>query len=222
MDIFFSAHLYKRVWVFAQMAMKWIKIVLPLFILTGCKHEPAYRIYGKMSDLSCDSTKIYLVPAVGPQTRERVDSAYIQKGTFHFEGDEERICILRLGFKRRMDHQELLIVTEPGEIHAFIGEVSSASGTPQNNRLQQWKEYRERLMAEVRGYLDRWRESHTPADSLRYRQVYDSLQKAQKEYTYAFLKEEGNTTLGRFFYRNHRGSFTEEQWLALDSIICND
>lgn len=175
-----------------------------------------------MSDRSCDSAKIYLVPALGPQTRETVDSAYIQEGTFYFEGDEERICILRLGFKHRMGHQELLVVTEPGEIHALIGEVSSASGTPQNEHLQQWKEHRERSMAEVRGYWERWRESHTPADSLRYRQVYDSLQKTQREYTYTFLKEEENSTLGRFFYKNFRGSLTEEQRVVLDSIIQNE
>lgn len=198
---------------------KWTKIVLLLCILTGCKSESAYRIYGTMSDHSCDSAKIYLVPAVGPQTPETVDSAYIRNGVFYFEGNEERIGILRLGFKYRMNHQELLIVTEPGEIHAFIGEISSASGTPQNEHLQQWKEYRDYSMAEAQTYLDRWRESHTSDDSLRYHQVLDSLRTAQREYTYAFLKEEENSTLGRFFYKNFRGSLTEEQRLALDSII---
>ena len=53
------------------------------------------------------------------------------------------MAMLRVDFKVRFGTQDLLVVTEDGTIHATIGALSHAGGTPLNDSLQVWKDLTE-------------------------------------------------------------------------------
>ena len=98
-----------------------------------------FIIRGTVASRNLDGAKIYLVPAFGDNP-SNVDSTIIRNGKFTFEGDTERVSIVRLGMRNRLKSQELLVVTECGHIIANIDTISNGGGTKQNIILQRWKD----------------------------------------------------------------------------------
>ena len=55
---------------------------------------------------------------------------------------------IRVDYQVRTGVQDLLVVSEPGDLEVGIDSISSAKGTPQNDSLQRWKELTEGLNKE--------------------------------------------------------------------------
>lgn len=85
--------------------------------------------------------------------------------------------------KVRYGTQDLLIVTEPGEISVVIDSVSSGRGTPQNDALQAWKELKEDRdkVAWTQGQHIKWLEEK--GDTAYARSLRDSLRNFNGRYT---------------------------------------
>lgn len=92
--------------------------------------------------------KIFLVPMNRPATMETVDSVVIENGRFEFTSDVNEMKVIRVDYHFRSGVQDLLVVSEPGELEVVIDSISSARGTPQNDSLQHWKELTERFNKE--------------------------------------------------------------------------
>lgn len=129
-----------------------MKKLLNLFIITvvlgfsfmSCqtqeKPEPTCHIYGTMESDEWNGKRIFLVPMFGPQDAEHVDSVVIENGKFEFTPDTMEMKVIKLDYHFRAGTQELLVVSEPGDIHVLIGKNSTSAGTPQNDSLQVWKD----------------------------------------------------------------------------------
>ena len=107
---------------------------------TGNKEE--YVIKGSTSQSRLDGERVFLVP-YGTKAYEDsigVDSTVIKDGKFEFRGRKgEFLGRVTVDKRVRYGTQDLLIITEPGEITVVIDSVSSGKGTPQNDLLQAWK-----------------------------------------------------------------------------------
>ena len=171
------------------------------------------------SDLStlCDGAQIFLVPADGPQTSQTVDSVYIRDGKFYFEGTKEQMAILRLEMKQRLNYQELLVVTEPGDIYVYYSKNGRTAGTPQNEHLQQWKEALEKADSSTSPLRKKWYETKNRADSIDYFETMKKERAILGERTKEVILNEGQTTLGRFLYSRNRSIFDDKEKVALDS-----
>lgn len=115
----------------------------------------------------------------------------------------------------RLKFQELLVVTEPGVTSVRIDSISSASGTPQNDALQHWKDRKQKTDSESYAL---WTALKTcsPEDSIRIKQTWDSLRVETQAFNYAFMKEHINQTVGKFLYKMIKTSLTEELRKELD------
>lgn len=107
--------------------------------LSSCGGRGEYRIHGRVTANDLEGKQIFLVP-LGHETAEFVDSVHIHNHEFAFRGKEHWMCEIRLGKYYRDKGQNLLVVTEPGDIYVTIGPDSSGGGTPQNDSLQVWKD----------------------------------------------------------------------------------
>ena len=107
-------------------------------ILSSCGHRQ-YRIHGRVESQELEDIQVFLVP-VGHEEPENVDSVYIHHQEFYFQGNKEWMCEIRLDKHHRYKGQNLLVVTEPGDILVTIGPDSKGGGTPQNDSLQVWKD----------------------------------------------------------------------------------
>ena len=112
---------------------------LSAFLFSSCGRGNQYRIHGRVVSNELEDMQIFLVP-LGHETAEFVDSVHIHNHEFFFKGNEHWMCEIRLGKRQRDKGQNLLVVTEPGDIYVTIGPDSRGGGTPQNDSLQVWKD----------------------------------------------------------------------------------
>lgn len=120
-------------------------------MVTGCDkagtESGQCHIYGTVNS-RFEGKKIFLVPMNRPATAETVDSVVITDGKFEFTADTCEMKVIRMDYHYRFGVQDLLVVTEPGNLTVTIDSVSSSKGTPQNDLLQAWKERTERFSME--------------------------------------------------------------------------
>lgn len=160
---------------------------LSVLILASCNREDQYRIHGRVSSNELEDAQIFLVP-LGLETAEFVDSVHIHNHEFYFQGKEHRMCEIRLGKYMRDKGQNLLVVTEPGDIYVTIGPDSHGGGTPQNDSLQVWKDLTIRRNKVFGPLYDSGRKAEA-----------DSVHNAYKERTRAMARALGeDSILGAF------------------------
>lgn len=135
--------------------------VLGLLTLAGCSEAKSgeCRIHGTMESSRWDGKRIFLVPMFGPQDAAHVDSVVIVDKKFEFVADTTEMKIIRMDYHFREGAQDLLVVSEPGDIDVLIGANSTSSGTPQNDSLQAWKDNLQKFNAEYNALRAKARET---------------------------------------------------------------
>ena len=167
-------------------------VALTVIMMTGCgKSQSAVeggqcRIHGTISQQYNDK-RIFLVPLTGPQTAEYVDSIEVKDGKFEFTTDTLMMAKILVDYHYRMGVQPLLVVTEPGDVQVTIGEISSATGTPQNDSLQQWKMATETHNSQLMQLRQQSKDEQA-----------DSVHQVYKRYTRQLAKNLEGTLLGDF------------------------
>ena len=115
-------------------------------IVCCSKSDKEYIVRGSTTQSRLNGQRVFLVP-YGTKAFEDsigVDSVVIKDGKFEFRGHKgEFLARVTVDKRVRYGTQDLLIITEPGEITVVIDSVSSGSGTPQNDLLQAWKVLKE-------------------------------------------------------------------------------
>lgn len=196
--------------------MKYLFIgVFALLCLFACQsNDSKYIIEGTLPSTQQDGEWIYLAPMENASI-ENIDSTRIENARFSFQGTGEEMKVLRMRILLRLKFQELLVVTEPGVTSVRIDSISSASGTPQNDALQHWKDRKQEADGESYAL---WTALKTcsPEDSIRIKQAWDSLRIETQAFNYTFMKEHINQTVGKFLYKMIKPSLTEEQRKELD------
>ena len=167
-----------------------IAVLAPLFCSCSKTSAPGpsgpCRIHGTISSQYNDR-RIFLVPFSGPQTAEYVDSIEIKAGRFEFTTDTVMMAKILVDYHYRMGVQPLLVVTEPGDVNVVIDAESSATGTPLNDSLQQWKQVTEAHHAELAQLRREGNQSKA-----------DSLHLAYKQLTRRLAAHVEGTVLGEF------------------------
>lgn len=161
-----------------------------LSLLAGACHtvndnDGQCHIYGTVNP-KFEGKKIFLVPQQGPAVAETVDSVVIKGGRFAFHVNPGEMKIIRIDYHFRTGVEELLVVAEPGRIEVNIDSISHGGGTPQNDSLQQWKEYTMAHTERVIPYRIRLREAvkqGNKAEQERLTQVIDSLQRDYRRHS---------------------------------------
>lgn len=187
-----------------------ITSVLLLFMVS-C-NKPTFEIKGQLPDSKYDGEWVFLVP-MEKHTVKDVDSVLIKNNSFVFKGNIERVAVIRMRMALRLRFQELLVVTEPGQINVQLDSISSAMGTPQNNALQKWKDYRQETSSKL--MLERKERNIKPYETF----CDDKIKRESYEFNYKLLKEMGNNTLGNFLYNTVRIKVSEANKSEIDSIF---
>jgi hypothetical protein len=188
--------------------------LLFIITLTSCTSPvKKFIIEGKVP-AKYDGNWIYLAP-IDEMHSSKADSFKINKGTFTFTGTKEQMCIIRTKPIICFYLQKLLVVTELGHIKVVIDSISSASGTPQNNALQQWKEQHEKFL-ESNSFLNQGLKNVRGKDSVMWAAALDSLKSKYIRYNYNFLKQYKHCTLGVFIYKLTSTTLTPQQLKDLD------
>ena len=185
------------------------KKVLPFYLFTllllfgSCQqsNDGKCHIEGTVNGEQYEGKRIFLVPNSGPATMETVDSMEIKDGKFHFEPDSVQMYKILLDYHYRMGLQPLLIVGEPGTINVTIDSISHATGTPQNDSLEQWKVQTEIHNRQLGMMRKNMAEQNKRGDSLQAKYIQqraDSFHLVYKNYTRQLAKNMEGSVLGNF------------------------
>ena len=148
--------------------------------------------------------KIFLVPMTRPATMETVDSMVVADGKFAFTADTCDLRVIRIDYHYRTGVQDLLVVTEPGDLVVNIDSISSCKGTPQNDSLQAWKERTERFNMECQPFMIDGRNAEkkgdiTTAEAMKAK--LDSLRRDYRRASNALGESMKGTSLGDFLLK---------------------
>ncbi len=188
---------------------EWMVMSVSLFhlftlsLLLGCQqaHDGKCHIEGTVNGEQYEGKRIFLVPNSGPATMETVDSMEIKDGKFHFEPDSMQMYKILLDYHFRFGLQPLLVVGEPGTIHVTIDSISHATGTPQNDSLEQWKvqtEIHNRQMGLMRRNIAGLKKQGDSVQANYIQQRADSFHLVYKNYTRQMAKNLEGQVLGDF------------------------
>jgi len=159
------------------------------------------HIIGSVNGEQYEGKRIFLVPFSGPATAETVDSMEITNGKFRFEPDSIQMYKILLDYHYRMGLQPLLVVGEPGTIEVTIDSISHATGTPQNDSLEQWKvqtEIHNRQLGMMRRNIMNLNKQGDSIQAKYIQQRADSFHLAYKNYTRQLAKNMEGRVLGDF------------------------
>ena len=175
--------------------------VVAMFFSCQQANDGKCHISGTVNGEEYEGKRIFLVPFSGPATAETVDSMEITNGKFHFEPDSVQMYKILLDYHYRMGLQPLIVVGEPGHITVTIDSVSHATGTPQNDSLEQWKvqtEIHNRQYGLMRKNVADLTKRGDTLQANYIKQRADSFHLVYKNYTRQLAKNMEGTTLGNF------------------------
>ena len=175
--------------------------VVTMFYSCQQANDGKCHISGTVYGEEYEGKRIFLVPFSGPATAETVDSMEITNGKFHFEPDSMQMYKILLDYHYRMGLQPLIVVGEPGHITVTIDSVSHATGTPQNDSLEQWKmqtEIHNRQYGLMRKNVADLSKRGDTLQASYIKQRADSFHLVYKNYTRQLAKNMEGTTLGNF------------------------
>ena len=183
-------------------------IALMALTMAGCK-STTKPVTGKCHIMGTinpkfNGKKIFLVPMTRPATMETVDSMVVADGKFVFTADTCDLRVIRVDYHFRTGVQDLLIVTEPGDIQVIIDSISSCKGTPQNDSLQVWKERTERFNMECQPFMIDGRNAEKKGDITTAEAMKAKLESMRRDYrraSNAMGESMKGTSLGDFLLK---------------------
>ena len=177
--------------------------VAAVMMMFSCQkaNDGKFHVEGVVKGEQLEGKRIFIVPLYGKKTAEYVDSMEITNGKFHFTKDSMQMYKILLDYHYRMGVQQLLVVGEPGTIQVVIDSVSHATGTPQNDSLEQWKaqtEIHNRQLGLMRKNMMDLQKAGDSVQAKYIQQRADSFHLVYKNYTRQMAKNLEGTILGDF------------------------
>lgn len=182
-----------------------IRQIVPLFtalasiILVACHDDRTFSIEGSIyGGRNFEDQTIYLVPFSGGNSGS-VDSATIHDSRFVFRGEaaQDEVCIIRMRPMMRLFVEEVILVREPGHIHVKLSETSSAMGTPLNDSLQAWRNYKQGLDVQLEDIKKRMRRA-TPSQLHALQESQDSIKALFDKHNRVSAALNNNNAFGYF------------------------
>jgi len=183
-----------------------------LVLLSACGGKNGEcRIHGT-APKKLENVRIFLVP-LKDQSKEAVDSIEIKNGRFEFVTTKRVVADIRLDYHYRDGIQNLLVVTEPGDIYVTIDSVSSSKGTPQNDSLQWWKDLTISHNQQYFTMMTAARQALQAGDSVSgntIRQVADSLHRQYVRRTVKMAEQLEEGPLKEFFTERYPKTYKKK------------
>lgn len=182
--------------------------------LTNCSDQ--YTIDGE-THLLPDGTTLFLQRLTNQQF-EIIDSAVVKDGRFAFKGHQRKpaIAILVPQDNRASQVPPLLLALEPGTIEIAFDSTLHLSGTPLNNRLQEYEERRQtfdnHLQVITRLYLKEYLSGQlTDSTFTALKQAFEKEQKGLEQLTRKYITANTDNITSVYLFLQNSFLFSPEE-----------
>ena len=190
-----------------------------VLLLASCTKRGTI-VEGTMPSDIYDNEIVYWVPFEGASSKT-VDSTRIKGDKFRMvisDHNFNKIGIIRVRPVLRLGLQDIVVFAEAGRtVQVKLDSISSASGTPQNDALQLWKNRKHKHDKD----LSPLRRSRRAADETEKERINEEMEKITAVYyddVYQIILKNKDNEVGKFIYSRHnKSSFTPEQISIIES-----
>jgi len=171
-----------------------------IICFVGCAGNESL-IEGWLPDATYENEWVYLVP-VKDASSKTVDSTLIRESRFQFKlkpKKQNRIYILRLRPALRFELQDILVISEPGTVTVNLNKNSSASGTPLNQTLQQWKEKKREYDSTYYSLRRQFNNETGELEKVRFQSEIEKITKKYQFYMDSLAEQNKDNPAGQFF-----------------------
>jgi len=183
------------------------KLLLLIFIgLAACSGNESF-IEGQLPNVNYDNEVVYLVPFKGA-TKKTVDSTVIRESHFQFKikpKKQNQIFIIRVKPLLRLKLQDILVITEPGTVFVNYNANSSASGTPLNLTLQQWKEGKQVFDSTFYSFRQKYREETDEAKKALIQSEINEIYQKNRAFTDSLIEANKDNPVGQLIRSLEKG-----------------
>ena len=182
-----------------------------ILFITACTNHSAV-IKGTLPSEQYDNEIVYWVPFKGASS-ETVDSTLIRKNRFRIvisAHNLNKIGVIRVKPHLRLALQEILVYTEVGTVQVKLDSISSASGTPLNEVLQNWKD-KKRIYDKETYNLRRKLRVADANDKTGIQENIDNLSTTYYNDVFQIVLDSRDNDVGKFIFSLHQSKFTPEQ-----------
>jgi len=193
-------------------------IIFTVFF-TACTSDNSV-IEGTLSSDRYDKEVVYWVPFKDASS-ETVDSSHINKNTFRIvisDFNRGKMGIVRVRPHLRSGLQDILVFAETGTVNVHLDSISSATGTPLNETLQNWKDRKRLYDVDLYGLRRKLRtagEDENPAINAE----MENVSSEYYNYIFQIIVENKHNELGKFLYSLNKGRLTPEQIEKLNNYF---
>jgi len=170
-------------------------------LFTACTNHSTV-IEGTLPSDKYDNEKVYWVPFEGASSKT-VDSTWIHKNTFRLVvsgQNRNKMGIVRLHYLLRWGIQDILIFTESGTVKVKLDSISSATGTPLNDVLQNWKDRKMRYDREAYALRKKFRNA-SPNDTTEIKEEFKKVTAGYHNDIYQIVTENKDNEVGKFILK---------------------
>jgi len=199
-----------------------MKSVIQLFsysvilLITACTNRGSV-IEGTLPDDIYHDEVVYWVPFEGASS-ETVDSTLIHKNRFRIvisEHNLNKMGIIRVKSLLRLNLQELIVFAEAGTVQVKLDSISSASGAPLNEVLQNWKDRKEIYNKKIYALRRKLRTAGAN-DKTGIQEEIENISDAYHDDIFQIVLNNKDNDVGKFILSLHKSKFTHEQMSEIE------
>ena len=182
-----------------------------ILFLSACTNHSTV-IEGTLPSDRYNNEMVYWVPVEGNHPKP-VDSTRINKNTFHLiisAHNRDKMGIVRVKPLLRLALQDILVFTEKGTVQVKLDSNSSATGTPLNDVLQNWKDRKQIYDKEAYALRKKYK-TIGANDKNGIKEEFENISAAYQDDIYQIIVENKDNEVGKFIYSLHKSLFTPEQ-----------
>ena len=195
-----------------------MRLFCVLLLATACANSPSVIIEGALPDNKYDNEWVYWVPVDGTSART-VDSIRIHNDSFKLvisAHNHHKMGFVRVRPALRLALQEIIVLAEAGTVQVRLDSISSATGTPLNEVLQNWKN--RRLVYDTEVYsIKKNTLTANVNDSQEIKEAIDNATAAYYNDIYQIILDNKENAAGRFIYSLHKSFYSPEQIIRIEN-----
>lgn len=202
--------------------MRKLFYILPLIALLFMSCSASNTLDGTFQDNSNDGKKVYLLTMKSlKENFEASDSTVVENGKFHFKlkkTDEPSVAYLVIQGALPGTPNGIPFVYENGNIQITIDSIARITGTPLNDKGQQFFENLSQIAKKMDAVDGEIVQTADDSTKQQYIQQMDALNKEMSNVGYEFIKENIKNKIGEFYFISFMTMLSDDQIKELRSL----
>ena len=191
-----------------------------ILLFAACTNNNTTIIEGTLPNNEYNQQVVYWVPFEQDGVQS-IDSTGIRNNKFRLlisPNNHDKMGIIRMNPQYHPAIQPLLVFAEKGITQVTLDSLSSATGTPLNDVMQNFKDIKEKYNKELYAFHEK-RKTVTAAEEIEMTEEFKKVAIAYRDDVYQIILENAGNGIGKILFSLHKPIFTPDEFDVLNNAI---